>query len=191
MSVSGHQTASRRCLGRSADGRQQGPSWSRGWPGPTCPALTCRTGHCSFVTDGDSSTSALHAISAQCSLIHAWSVAMGTAPNGCSASMGSHTPIASVGIPIRQGSCSPLAAGGLARVMPLPLGRYLCGCGHRSTAIVARWGQSCPALGCAGVGPARRGRPGNRSAEHEVRLEARSEDVWRRRRSLVEATGRA
>ena len=34
------------------------------WPGPTCRALTCRTGHCSFVTDGDSTTSALHAISA-------------------------------------------------------------------------------------------------------------------------------
>src|SRR6266851_9002945 len=34
------------------------------WPGPTCRALTCRTGHCSFVTDGDSSTSALRAISA-------------------------------------------------------------------------------------------------------------------------------
>src|SRR5215831_950282 len=61
--------------------------------------------------------------------------------------------------------------------MPLPLGRYLCGRGHRSTAIVARWGQSCPALGCAGVGPACGSRPGNRSAEHEVRLEARSEDV--------------
>src|SRR5215469_11348136 len=41
---------------------------------------------------------------------------------------------------------------GVAIVMPLPLGRYLCGRGHRSTAIVARWGQSCPALGCAGVG---------------------------------------
>src|SRR5262249_51073409 len=34
------------------------------WPGPTWRALTCRTGHCSFVTDGDSSTSALRAISA-------------------------------------------------------------------------------------------------------------------------------
>src|SRR5215813_15454844 len=94
-------------------------------------------------------------------------------------------------------SCSTLCAHvaasgwGVAIVMPLPLGRYLCGRGHRSTAIVARWGQSCPALGCAGVGPARGSRPGNRSAEHEVRLEARSEDVWRRRRSLVEATGRA
>ena len=33
--------------------------------------------------------------------------------------------------------------------------------------------------GCAGVGPARGSRPGNRSAEHEVRLEARSEDVLR------------
>src|SRR5215475_1528490 len=27
------------------------------------------------------------------------------------------------------------------------LGRYLCGRGHRSTAIVSRWGQSCPARG--------------------------------------------
>ena len=88
--------------------------------------------------------------------------------------------------------CAHVAASGwgLARVMP-SLGRYLCGRGHRSTAIVSRWGQSCPALGCAGVGPARRGRPGNRSAEHEVRLEARSEGVLRRWRSLVEATGRA
>src|SRR5215472_12770421 len=38
------------------------------WPGPTCRALTCRTGHCSFVTDGDSSTSALHARSADLAL---------------------------------------------------------------------------------------------------------------------------
>src|SRR5215472_7282308 len=43
------------------------------WPGPTCRALTCRTGHCSFVTDGDSSTSALQARSADLGGLFRWS----------------------------------------------------------------------------------------------------------------------
>src|SRR5260221_10395595 len=58
---------------RASDCKPPMPWSERGWaptraklegPGPTCRALTCRTGHSSFVTDGDSTTSALHAISA-------------------------------------------------------------------------------------------------------------------------------
>src|SRR5215831_20640708 len=53
---------------RASDCKPPMPWSERGWA-PTGPswsgrALTCRTGHCSFVTDGDNSTSALHAISA-------------------------------------------------------------------------------------------------------------------------------
>src|SRR5215831_5780372 len=53
---------------RASDCKPPMPWSERGWA-PTGPswsgrALTCRTGHCSFVTDGDNSTSVLHAISA-------------------------------------------------------------------------------------------------------------------------------